>query len=134
MEKENLAIPFYAAFLIIGYLHNSLTDLQKDDLDEWITESDDNLEIFAELTSSVDNNVFDSDQLLIETEEAIDLWIIAGLIIRHQKSLNNEIEEKYLHEWISASERNKKLYKELQHPAFMQKMLVWARSQQKYHI
>ena len=128
MEKDTTTIPFHAARLIIGYLHNSLTDSQKDELDERITASDNNMDLFAELTSGVDNNVFDPDRLLIETEEAIDLWIIAGLIVRHQQDLNNEGEEEYLNEWINASERNKTLFKELQHPAFMQKMLIWARN------
>ena len=129
MEKETSTIPFQAVQLIIGYLHNSLTNPQKDELDAWITASDDNMKMFSDLTSGVDNNVFDPDQLMIETEEAIDLWIIAGLIIRRRQGLNNEVEEQYLNEWVNACKRNKKLFKELQHPAFMQKMLVWNRMQ-----
>lgn len=124
MVKENNNIPYTVAKLVIGYLHNSLTDTQKNELDEWINASDDNMEMFGKLTAGVNDNIFDADPLLIETEEAIDLWIIAGLIVRRQQSLNNEIEEKYLEEWANASQRNKELYNQLQQPNFMHKMLL----------
>ncbi|MEJ0106553.1 MAG: hypothetical protein WDO19_30185 [Bacteroidota bacterium] len=99
-----------------------------------VTASNDNMEVFAELTSGVDSNVFDPDQLLIETDEAIDLWIIAGLITRHQQGLNNIVEEKYLDEWVNACDRNKELFKLWQNPAFIQKMLVWVRMQYRHML
>jgi hypothetical protein len=130
IDEEN-KIPYAVAKLVIGYLHNSLTEAEKDELDEWINASDENMKIFEDLTEGVDDSVFDPDRLLIQTEEAIDLWIIAGLMVRQQQNLNNEIEEKYLHEWANASERNKELFKQLQQPNFMHKILLWAKMQQQ---
>lgn len=131
MTKDKDYIPYAVAKLVIGYLHNSLNESQKDELDEWINASDDNMKIFEDLIEGVDDTVFDPDQLLIQTEEAIDLWIIAGLMVRQQQNLNNEIEEKYLEEWVNASERNKELYDQLQNPNFMHKILLWVKMQEQ---
>ncbi|MBX3253281.1 MAG: hypothetical protein KF862_03985 [Chitinophagaceae bacterium] len=57
MEKE-IQIPFRAAKLIIGYLHNSLTEVENDELDDWVGQSDDNMKIFEQLTDQVDEGVF----------------------------------------------------------------------------
>ena len=127
MKKNKRTISIQIARLIIGYLHNSLADPEKDALDEWICLSDENMEIFSELIANADDNVFDPNQLIIETETAIDLWIIAGLIVRRQQGINNEVEELYLDEWANADEQNKKLFRKLQRPPYMQKMLVWNR-------
>src|SRR5258706_9832300 len=105
MKKSKQTISIEAARLIIGFLHNSLSNSEKDALDKWICLSDENMEIFCELTKNVDDNVFDHNDLIIETKSAIDLWIIAGLIVRHQQGINNEIEEQYLNEWANADEQ-----------------------------
>lgn len=127
MKKIKQIISIETARLVIGYLHNSLTESEKNLLDEWVSHSNENMEIFCKLTENVDKNVFDPNELIIETESAIDLWIIAGLIIRRKEGINSELEERYLEEWITANEQNMMLYRKLQHPAFMQKMLVWNR-------
>lgn len=113
------------AHLIIGYLHNNLSTSQMDALHKWVCLSDKNMEIFEQLTLNADENVFNPDDVISDTESIIDLWMIAGLIVRHQKGMNNEPEESYLNEWINATKQNRKLFKKLQHPAYMQKMLVW---------
>lgn len=125
MKTENATLTVGTARLIIGYLHNQLSESEKDALDNWVTISDQNMEIFEQLTKDVDDNVFDPDQLIVDTEQVMDLWIISALIIRRPRNMNNEVEEKYLDEWIEADSQNKTLYKKLQHPAYMQKMLVW---------
>lgn len=125
MTTEKALITVATARLIIGYLHNRLSESEKDALDNWITISDENMEIFERLTKDVDENVFDPDQLIVDTEQVMDLWIISALIIRRHRNMNNEVEEKYLDEWIEADSQNKTLYKKLQHPAHMRKMLVW---------
>lgn len=58
MEKENRLISFRAAKLIIGYLHNSLTEVENNELDDWVGQSDDNMKIFEQLTDQVDEGVF----------------------------------------------------------------------------
>ena len=125
MKRKSQIISIETARLIIDYLYNNLSDSEKDNLDEWISHSDENMETFCILTKKVDDNVFDPNDLIMETEVVIDLWIIAGLIVRHQQGLNNKVEERYLNKWANADEKNKKLFKYLQHPAYMQKMLIW---------
>jgi transmembrane sensor len=41
------------AFLITGYIRSTLTDAEKDELDDWITSNDSNMELFAHLTDPV---------------------------------------------------------------------------------
>lgn len=135
MKKDLRKITVSAARLIIKYLHNSLTESEKDELDEWVSLNSTNQDLFAELTNKVDDNVFDPDKLIVDTEQAIDLWIIAGLIVREQQGMNNELEQQYLQEWVDADEQNRKLFGLLQNPAYMQKILVWnklQREQAKY--
>ncbi|MBX2925435.1 MAG: FecR family protein [Chitinophagaceae bacterium] len=43
------------AYLVAGYIRGILTDAEKDELDDWITQSDANMELFAELTD--ENNM-----------------------------------------------------------------------------
>jgi hypothetical protein len=63
-----------AASLIIKYLHNSLNRRERNELDEWVTASDENEALFYELTDSVDDTVFSADNLIVETEQLLDLW------------------------------------------------------------
>lgn len=125
MKHDEQTISVKAARLIIDFLHNALTKAEIKALDKWICLSDTNMEIFEELTKGVADNVFNADKLIIETENIIDLWIIASLIVRRKMKLNNKMEDRYLDEWANADKQNKLLFKKLQHPAYMQKMLVW---------
>ena len=65
MEKETRLVPFLAAKLIIGYLHNSLTEVENDELDDWVCQSDENMKIFEQLTEHVDEDVF---KLLVQQQ------------------------------------------------------------------
>lgn len=44
-------IPFRIAWLVIGFLYNRLSEKEQDELDDWITQSKENLVCFEELTS-----------------------------------------------------------------------------------
>lgn len=134
MGKDTRNVPLYAARLIIGHLQNKLNEKEQDELDDWLTESETNEEIFVELTDGMDDQVFSPEQLIIDTEEAIELWIIAGLLIRHFRGLNNEIEEKYLQEWSQISERNKEILEKMKDPRFMQQLLQWAVMHRNIHL
>ncbi len=125
MKNNQQFISVETARLIIGFLHNHLSSSDKDALDNWVCLSDKNMEIFERLTKHVDDDVFDPDQLIADTESMIDLWIVASLIVRHQKGLNNALEELYLNEWINADKQNKEIFKLLVEPANMQKILMW---------
>jgi ferric-dicitrate binding protein FerR (iron transport regulator) len=46
----NSEVPYRVAYLIAGYISNSLTEKEKDELDEWVTASDENMRLFADLT------------------------------------------------------------------------------------
>ena len=41
---------FRVGYLITGYIQNTLTEPERDELDEWVTASDENMRLFAELT------------------------------------------------------------------------------------
>jgi ferric-dicitrate binding protein FerR (iron transport regulator) len=47
---QNSEVPYRVAYLIAGYIRNSLTEAEKDELDEWVTASDENMRLFAQLT------------------------------------------------------------------------------------
>jgi len=49
-HEQNLEKADRLAYLIFGHVRNTLTPYERDELDEWITESDDNLELFEKLT------------------------------------------------------------------------------------
>jgi hypothetical protein len=51
------SVPERISYLILHFLHNTLDKAEGEELDEWVTASDDNLEIFEELTD-VDRIVF----------------------------------------------------------------------------
>lgn len=125
MKHEEQFISVKAARLIIGFLHNTLTKAEAKALDKWVCVSDTNMKVFEELTEGVDENVFSADNLIIKTENIIDLWIIASLIVRRKMKMNNKLEDRYLDEWANADKENQAMFKKLQHPAYMQKMLVW---------
>lgn len=124
-EINQKKITVEVARLIIEFVCNNNDRTQK--LEQWVCQSNENEEIFSWLTDKVDDQVFDPNKLVIETETVIDLWIIAGLIVRHQKGLNNEFEEYYLNNWVNTNEQNRELFTNLQRPAYMQQMLSWNR-------
>jgi transmembrane sensor len=41
---------YRVAYLVAGYIRHTLTDPERDELDEWVTASQDNMRLFAELT------------------------------------------------------------------------------------
>ena len=56
------------AYLIAGHITNSLTDQEKDELDAWIVDSDENLELFERLTDE-DNIAYAMQQHKAAEEE-----------------------------------------------------------------
>lgn len=98
MNPAEPTIPVRAARLIIQYLHNTLTESETKEFDDWMGFSDENQEPFEQLTESMDDSVLNADQLLIETEEAIDFWVSA--------SDRNKMTYGKLQEAASSSRRN----------------------------
>src|SRR4030095_6069999 len=50
MNEMNVKSADRVAYLIAGYVRQTLTEKEHDELDEWITASDDNQRLFEELT------------------------------------------------------------------------------------
>ncbi len=60
-----------AAYLIAGYIRHTLTDEERIELDEWVTASDDNMRLFAEMTDEKniekglkERNIYDADKAI----------------------------------------------------------------------
>lgn len=46
MPADNLPVPFRIVRLLIGFFSHTITEHQKDQLDDWICESDSNMKVF----------------------------------------------------------------------------------------
>ena len=124
---DNRPVPFFVARLVIGFLQNKLSKNEKDQLKAWVCESDANMTFFEELIAGYDEAVFDPTQLIIETDEATEIWIIAGIITRYLINDVDEIEKKHLMEWAALSERNQQLFFKMQQVDFLNELLLWLR-------
>jgi hypothetical protein len=125
MQNDNRQLPFYAAKLIMKYTHNLLSEEEKDQLDEWICESDENQLIFEDLTEGMDDNILDPHEFISEADEAIEIWVIAGLITKQLQGESDEIEDKYLDQWVAADEHHQSLYEMLLRGDFRAQMISW---------
>ena len=69
-HEEELKNAERIAYLIAGHINNTLTTKEADELDDWISASDENLELFEKLTD--EDNIEEGMQkyLLIEKEKA----------------------------------------------------------------
>ena len=108
----------------MGFTHQTLTESERDELDEWVCETDENLEVFEELLNAVDNRRLSLDEIIIATEDMIDLWIIAGLVARQMQGIMEPEQKKQLKDWTSLSNQHKKLYKILRNPANLQTLVL----------
>lgn len=48
MPADNLPVPFRIVRLLISFFSHTITEEQKDQLDEWICETDSNMKLFEE--------------------------------------------------------------------------------------
>lgn len=86
MESASF-IPVKYANLIVRYTHNLLSEEEANALDEWLDMSDDNLAIFEDLTNGLDDAVFSPNDLICDTDDLLDVWMIAGLIARQMENI-----------------------------------------------
>lgn len=54
-DEYTSGMPPRIAYLLVGFIHKTLTDKEHDELDAWVEESDDNMLLFEELTD--ENNI-----------------------------------------------------------------------------
>lgn len=127
MDLDNRSVPLYAARLVIGFLQNKVSEDERGKLDEWICESDENLSLFEELIAGYGESVFDPSQVIIETKELTELYVMTGLMARYWLDEIDTIEEDYLMSWVAASPRNELLFISMEQPDFFQEFLTWLR-------
>ncbi|HEV7332694.1 MAG TPA: hypothetical protein VGN63_16765 [Flavisolibacter sp.] len=118
-------LPFRFAQLIIRYTHNLLSEAEMDELDNFIVESDENVEIFLTLTEGLDDRIFSADELIIDTEDLLDNWMVAGLVAREMQGILGEDEKQALENWLAESETHQRLYALFQDKANLQKFVRW---------
>lgn len=75
-EPDNIKKAYRTAYLVAGFLKESLTEAEKQELDAWINESEHNKKLFAELTNKEklreklkDYNQADTEQYLQQSKE-----------------------------------------------------------------
>jgi hypothetical protein len=124
MGSDAMLITLHHAKLIMGFTHQTLTEAEGDELDEWICEADENLEIFEELLNTVNNRRLSLDEIIVATEDIVDLWVIAGLMARQIQGVIEPDQKKQLKDWSSLSNQHKKLYKILRNPANLQSLIL----------
>ena len=69
-HDEKLRLAERIAYLIAGHLNGTLTEAESDELDDWITESDENLELFEKLTDEDNIQAAMNDYMRQEKEKA----------------------------------------------------------------
>lgn len=128
MVSATPLIPIRIAKLIIGFTHNKLFEAGMDELDLWLEESDDNMKAYHELIDDVINNIFSADDLIIETDELLDAWMVAGLIARQMQGMLGQDEKRALDRWREAAPRNEDLYQLFSDKANLQKFVTWLKT------
>jgi transmembrane sensor len=63
---------YRVGYLIAGYLKNSLTDAERDELDEWVTASDENMRLFAEMTDEKNIEKGLKERGLYDADKAVE--------------------------------------------------------------
>jgi transmembrane sensor len=64
---------FRVGYLITGYIQNTLTEPERDELDEWVTASDENMRLFAELTDEKNIEQGLKERGLYNADKAVEL-------------------------------------------------------------
>lgn len=124
MARDNVSLSLHHAKLIIGFTHNTLTEAQSDELDEWVCESDQNLDVFEMLLEAVDSKRLSLDEIIMATEGMVDLWVVAGLMARQLQGVIEPEQKKQLAEWVASSNQNRKVYNLLRSPANLHTLLL----------
>lgn len=92
-HEEELKKAERIAYLIAGHLRNTLSLEESDELDDWISESDENLELFEKLTD--EDHVEASIQQYLEIERRK-----AGAYEKVQEGISTEVKRKGRSIWI----------------------------------
>ena len=55
MNSDNRTIPFHIIKLTLGFFKQQLTEMQHDELDAWVEESEENQTMFEEMVDSIEH-------------------------------------------------------------------------------
>jgi hypothetical protein len=133
MPTKEALVPVRVAKLVIGYLNHTLTEEEKDLLDEWVCESEENEQVFVALIDHAEADKVDFARLIDQLELRSHYWRIAELITKEIESCINPEERKELQEWINAADDNRKLYKQLTHAANRKYFSNWLEQELSGH-
>lgn len=125
MAIEETLVSVRVAKLVIGYVSHTLTEEEKDMLDDWVCEREENEEIFVALIDKAEVEKVDLAKLMDDLEITSYYWRIAELITKELESCINPEEKKELQDWIDTADDNRKLYLQLTHPSNRKYFSEW---------
>ncbi len=107
--KNKTFLPLHIAKLLVGYFQYTLTEQERDELDDWICESDNNMQIFgACLEVSLRPKISDPD---MDAEDQLEF--MSDIFIKYVKKTITDKENKQLDDWLNLSPYNKAVFYEM---------------------
>ncbi len=100
MDNTPLQIPVRIAGLIIGYLNNTLTEMEADELDNWVSASDENVDLFETLIEYERNVDFSPESYINKYDDLMELWVISGWLVKRRLDTISEYELEQLVDWL----------------------------------
>jgi hypothetical protein len=100
MDNTPLQIPVRIAGLIIGYLNNTLTEMEADELDNWVSASDENVDLFETLIEYERNVDFSPESYLNKYDDLMELWVVSGWLVKRDLNSISEYELTQLVDWL----------------------------------
>lgn len=100
MDNTPLQIPVRIAGLIIGYLNNTLTEIEADELDNWVSASDENVDLFETLIEYERNIDFSPESYINKYDDLMELWVVSGWLVKRDLNSISEYELTQLVDWL----------------------------------
>ena len=100
MDNTPLQIPVRIAGLIIGYLNNTLTEMEADELDNWVSASDENVDLFETLIEYERNVDFSPESYINKYDDLMELWVVSGWLVKRDLNSISEYELTQLVDWL----------------------------------
>lgn len=100
MDNTPLQIPVRIASLIIGYLNNTLTEMEADELDNWVSASDENVDLFETLIEYERNVDFYPESYINKYDDLMELWVVSGWLVKRDLNSISEYELTQLVDWL----------------------------------
>ena len=100
MDNTPLQMPVRIAGLIIGYLNNALTEIEADELDNWISASDENVDLFETLIEYERNVDFSPESYINKYDDLMELWVVSGWLVKRDLNSISEYELTQLVDWL----------------------------------